>query len=1006
MKLPTSRDIGRSSTRSGRIAPSAPSGGIGQALAGFGQDVTRVAYDLNDLRTQENRDLNAKAGYDLDLKIAEFRNQEEQAFNAAKEGSNESGIGFTRGFIEGYEGRVNGFIKENFKGVSEAQDAQSRQTLLGLGNSLYGKSYAYEQQAKTNFYDRTTNQGLDGIRTQIRNNAAPYEELKRQGLAAIDKADMPEPWKAERRAIWDGDAAESKWRWKYAANPQQAIDEIRGTGGQDAMLAAIEGVESEGFAGAESKKGASGLMQVMPETGAGIAKKLGDANFPVNGTVEEQKAYLKNPEVSRRYGESYYNEMLTRYEGDREAALVAYNGGPTRADAWLAAGRDDSVLPKETADYYKKVLDRANVQTFTSQDASSAKVALLRRTDKDASHIDGLQDGFAVKLSRLMDSAPPGIKEGLGIYSGARSVERQRELWQEALKKYGSVDEARRWVAPPGNSQHNHGNAADLGFNGQSLKNAPKEVVQWVHQNAERFGLKFPLSNENWHIEDSSTRGGKARPVDPDLDAIPYARREQLATWAESDWTRQTNEQKQQARGSIEVAVANAPAAIQNTGSYQNLMPTADQFMFAYGAEEGAQRYDQFRTSIETSEQSHRFQTMPAADIAAAVNAATPVSSGDDAALESRKYEALSRAASETIKAREADPASYAQRVFPDVAQAWVNAGTTGNYQDALAITASTQTMLGIRNPQLLPKNVATQAVASYGDPNASGADRLASVAGLVFSTPDQGQRAAIYDQLVKEGMPASMDGVFEAMARGDQGAANRLMEAITVDPAKLPNSRETTPAQITEQVYADVWAPGEIGYTAYGLSYGDAPSLERAQRGTDLMNRAVKLRMSRGDDLQAAVEGAKKDLFGDKVVFSGGGLVHADIAVDAETDQSSLVNGLFASKETFKEALARQRDALLSGKIPSEGGQRAIIDATTENRIEDIIDNGVFVQTGNGIGLRDPYTGQFVAGPDGKPLTLSMEDILRRAPETTAALQAQPTAPQSRVKRWVKPEL
>ena len=141
--------------------------------------------------------------------------------------------------------------------------------------------------------------------------------------------------------------------------------------------------------------------------------------------------------------------------------------------------------------------------------ASDAKRFLLTRTDKDGSHISGLQNDFASKVATLIQSAPPEIRQGLGIYSGARSNERQAELYQDALKKYGSPEAARKWVAPPGRSNHNHGTAADLSFNGQSLKNAPKEVVDWVHSNAGRFGLKFPLANENWHIEDSSTRGGK-----------------------------------------------------------------------------------------------------------------------------------------------------------------------------------------------------------------------------------------------------------------------------------------------------------------------------------------------------------------------------------------------------------------------------------------------------------------------------------------------------------------
>ena len=286
------------------------------------------------------------------------------------------------------------------------------------------------------------------------------------------------------------------------------------------ILAAIQSTESSNNPNAVSAKGATGLMQVMPSTANEIASELGDANFPADGTDAEKQAYLKSPEVSQRYGAHFFNKMMNKYGGDKEAALIAYNGGSARADEWLRAGRDDSVIPKESADYYKKVMGRANGNNvrFTPEDVTASRQFLMGRTDKDASHISGLTDVFSVKLSRFFQAAPPEIRDRLGVYSGARSNERQAELWQEALKKYGSVDEARRWVAPPGKSEHNSGNAADVSYDGQSLKNAPPEVVKWVHENAEKYGLKFPLGNENWHIEDSGTRGGtQTAYIDPEV---------------------------------------------------------------------------------------------------------------------------------------------------------------------------------------------------------------------------------------------------------------------------------------------------------------------------------------------------------------------------------------------------------------------------------------------------------------------------------------------------------
>lgn len=131
----------------------------------------------------------------------------------------------------------------------------------------------------------------------------------------------------------------------------------------------------------------------------------------------------------------------------------------------------------------------------------------------------GLDQGFASALSNMFAAAPPEIAQHLRITSGFRSPERQAQLWQNALQKYGSPERARKWVAPPGRSNHNHGHAADL-------KYLDPSATAWAHENAGRFGLAFPLSNENWHIELASRRGGKPDPAlvasaPPSQSALP-----------------------------------------------------------------------------------------------------------------------------------------------------------------------------------------------------------------------------------------------------------------------------------------------------------------------------------------------------------------------------------------------------------------------------------------------------------------------------------------------------
>lgn len=158
--------------------------------------------------------------------------------------------------------------------------------------------------------------------------------------------------------------------------------------------------------------------------------------------------------------------------------------------------------PDSTAAYFKFIEGDFSIKLNSPGIIQSGDdiTAYMVEGKQGAAHA-GLKPSFRKRFASLMSTAPPAIRNGLKLFSGHRSIAHQRELWNDALAKYGTAQEARKWVAPPGKSKHGTGAAGDLSFNGVRLDQADSEARQWVHENAPKHGLNFRLENEPWHVE-------------------------------------------------------------------------------------------------------------------------------------------------------------------------------------------------------------------------------------------------------------------------------------------------------------------------------------------------------------------------------------------------------------------------------------------------------------------------------------------------------------------------
>lgn len=124
------------------------------------------------------------------------------------------------------------------------------------------------------------------------------------------------------------------------------------------VIAALMAQESTFDPKIRSAANAWGLMQILPTTGARVARQLDIRPFST--------ASLTRPEINVRLGTQYFADLVRRFNGNVAAALAAYNAGENRVDRWLVErpglDRDefvDSIPFPETQGYVKKILGTA-----------------------------------------------------------------------------------------------------------------------------------------------------------------------------------------------------------------------------------------------------------------------------------------------------------------------------------------------------------------------------------------------------------------------------------------------------------------------------------------------------------------------------------------------------------------------------------------------------------------------------------------------------------------------
>lgn len=162
------------------------------------------------------------------------------------------------------------------------------------------------------------------------------------------------------------------------------------------LIDAVIGQESGGNSNATSSAGASGLMQLMPDT----AKSLGVTD-------------TSNVDQSIMGGTKYLSQQLSKY-GSTELALAAYNAGPGAVDnaikqagstSWDAVSK---YLPSETQSYVPSVI--GSVKT------SSGKVKAPTASEIKAQYTSAAYSDIQSALDK--GTSPDVVKQNILSHSG------------------------------------------------------------------------------------------------------------------------------------------------------------------------------------------------------------------------------------------------------------------------------------------------------------------------------------------------------------------------------------------------------------------------------------------------------------------------------------------------------------------------------------------------------------------------------------------------------------
>lgn len=452
-------------------------------------------------------------------------------------------------------------------------------------------------------------------------------------------------------------------------------------------------------------------------------------------------------------------------------------------------------------------------------------------------------------------------------------------------------------------------------------------------------------------------------------------------------------------KGKIDSFEADVVTVAGSGKTYNGWSPSLKDYTDVYGEEAGSLLFSNTGAMIAAAKDASKFGTSSMKDIQTSLETyRNDIKSGAGAAEAEKRFNAMQQAAANTMAAREKDIAGYVQLRYPAIQKVFEEYQRT---RDPAVLSKGYQMMneiqdgLGVppEKRKLLTNDVAKSAVDEFFNVEQPVDDRISSITGIVFSGGAQGFNRQILDQLIEAGLPRGSVSALAAYERGDSQAARRLFDASMVkkEAERIVKLSEADKVARDSIIMAEMASPSSRGHTMYNLYGGADADLAQFGADKDVIERSVDIRMGMGQDVTTATNGAIRDLFGDTMRTSGVTSSGAsyDVIVPNDMDTKSMASGfdaLYVQVQALIDATAQQETERAINSIDGAQAQsaaRLAIETRTKLASRDILTNGFFKSVDDKFGFVNPYTGKLLAGPDGKQLLFSVDDVLNAAAAT-----------------------